>query len=248
MTTIHENKGIFIYMQVIIKRTTAEIADLVSEKFVSLLEKKPKAVLGLATGSTPIATYEALINKIKAKNLPLEDVKTFNLDEYVGLEKEKYSYRTFMEENLFSPLGISSSQVHFPSKKTLSAYDEQIAAYGGIDLQILGIGSNGHIAFNEPGTPFESKTHVVKLEESTRDDNARFFDTPEEVPTHAVTMGLATILQAKEIVLIATGTNKQEAVRQMLSGVNSLNCPASILNQHPHVTVYLDEEAAGKLY
>jgi len=235
-------------MQVIIKRTTAEIADLVSDKFVSLLEKKPKAILGLATGSTPLPTYQALINKIKGRNISLTDIKTFNLDEYVGLEKEKYSYRTFMEENLFVPLAIENSQVHFPSEALLSAYDDEIIAEGGIDLQILGIGSDGHIAFNEPGTPFDSKTHLVELENSTRVDNARFFDSPEEVPTHAVTMGLATIMQAKEIVLIATGANKQEAVRQMLSGVNSLNCPASILNQHPRVTIYLDEEAAGKLY
>lgn len=235
-------------MQVIIKKTIEEIANEVSEKFATLIEKKPKAVLGLATGSTPIPTYQKLVEKIKKRGLRVDGLTTFNLDEYVNLKFPKESYRHFMEEHLFHPLGIKREQTHFPPEVNPEGYDELIQKHGGIDLQILGIGSNGHIAFNEANTPFDAKTHIVDLAPSTRSDNSRFFPSLDDVPTQAVTMGLATIMEAKEIILIATGANKMKAVKAMLSGVATPSCPASILNHHPNVTVYLDEGAAGLLY
>lgn len=235
-------------MQVIIKQSHADIADLVSEKFLRLIRNKPTAVLGLATGSTPIASYQALIRKLKSAALSVSQVTTFNLDEYVGLHDLSQSYQTFMDENLFKFLDFNPKKHHFPSEQNLGHYDQMIVEHGGIDLQILGIGPDGHIAFNEPGTPFDSKTHLADLEESTRVANARFFSSLEEVPTKAVSMGLATIMAAREIVLIATGSNKADAVRSMLAGVANLDCPASVLNSHSQVTIYLDEEAAARLY
>ncbi|MGI6714165.1 MAG: glucosamine-6-phosphate deaminase [Bacilli bacterium] len=235
-------------MQVIIKKTIEEIADEVSEKFATLIERNPQAVLGLATGSTPIPTYQKLVEKIKSRGLSVQGLTTFNLDEYVDLKFPENSYRFFMEEHLFRPLGISPAQVHFPPEVNPEKYDQLIQAKGGIDLQILGIGSEGHIAFNEAHTPFDCRTHIVALAESTRRDNARFFPSIDDVPTHAVSMGLKTIMETKEIVLIATGAAKMKAVKAMLSGVATPACPASILNEHDNVTVYLDEEAAGSLY
>ena len=152
-----------------------------------------------------------------------------------------------MYDNLFKYTDIDLDNTHFPNEKLLDKYDEEIKAAGGVDLQILGIGANGHIAFNEPNTPFDSKTHIVDLTRKTIEDNARFFDSIDDVPTQAITMGLHTIMQAKEIILIATGKNKAEAINALINEKPSTSCPASILQTHPNVTVYIDDDAASLL-
>lgn len=213
---------------------------------------KPGKVLGLATGSSPVGLYKNMIKDHQENGTSYQDIKTFNLDEYVGLPKEhSESYYSFMHTQLFDHIDIKEENIHIPSglgdlEAGCKAYDEAIDNCP-VDIQLLGIGSNGHIGFNEPGTPFALGTHVTDLKESTRKDNARFFDPlGEEVPTQACTMGLATIMKAKNILLVANGENKAQAVKGMLEGPISEDCPASILQNHPNVTVVIDK-AAGKL-
>ena len=185
--------------------------------------------------------------------IQIKDVKTFNLDEYVGLsEDHEQSYRYFMNHNLFDHIDIVKENTHVPSgnienEEALEEYDALIDAAGGIDLQILGIGSDGHIAFNEPGTSFNSLTHVTELAPSTINDNSRFFESIDDVPTKAVTMGLASIMKAKKIVLIATGENKADAVKSLLMGLITEKVPCSILRKHPDVTIYVDRDAYSKV-
>lgn len=233
-------------MKLITKENEYEIAELVSEKFISLIRNKPTAVLGLATGSTPIPCYRKIIERAKKYNIDFSCVTSFNLDEYVGNPDYMQSYRYFMDVNLFDQINIDKSHTYFPDEKHPENYDGDIQFFGGIDLQILGIGANGHIGFNEPNTPFNSKTHIVNLSEKTISDNARFFKSINDVPTKAVTMGLATIMQAKEIILIATGRNKAQAIKRMFEAPNE-SCPASILNRHSNVTIYCDKEATKLL-
>ena len=239
-------------MIVKIFKTQDEIAEFVSDMFIQEI-KRPRTNLGLATGSTPLKTYEKLIEKTKEKNISWKNVKTFNLDEYMGISPtHEQSYRYFMNENLFNHIDINSYNTHVPRgygslEKNAKDYDEKIFIEGGIDLQILGIGSNGHIAFNEPGSSFDSKTHVIELAQQTREDNKRFFNSIDEVPTHAITMGLNSIINARRIVLIATGENKANAVKEMIEGQQSTNCPASILQNHNNVVICLDEDSAAKL-
>lgn len=219
-----------------------------AECLAALVKQKPNAVLGLATGSSPIPTYQALIQIAHEEGISFKEVTTFNLDEYVGLpEDDPESYRTFMRKELFSSLDFMEGAHHFPSEENMKDYDSMIDRKGGIDIQVLGIGTNGHIGFNEPETPFDSKTHVTTLAESTRHDNARFFGGDiNAVPKKAVTMGLRTILGAKEIVLIATGKNKAEAIKKLHDGKADPSCPATILSERPEgVTIYLDKEAAS---
>ena len=224
--------------------TKENIANLVSDKFVDLVKENPHAVLGLATGSTPIDTYKLIIKKAKEQNVSFKNVKTFNLDEYVNYPFYESSYRFFMDDNLFNHLDINKENTNFPSEDNYQDYDNQIAKAGGVDLQILGIGANGHIGFNEPNTPFDSLTHITGLDKKTIQDNARFFSSIDEVPTSAITMGLQTIMNSKEVVLIALGKNKQDAIKALIDNVGS-SCPASILNSHPNVTIYCDEDAAS---
>lgn len=224
--------------------TKENIANLVSDKFVNLVKENPHAVLGLATGSTPIDTYKLIIKKAKEQNVSFKNVKTFNLDEYVNYPFYESSYRFFMDDNLFNHLDINKENTNFPSEDNYQDYDNQIAKAGGVDLQILGIGANGHIGFNEPNTPFDSLTHITGLDKKTIQDNARFFSSIDEVPTSAITMGLQTIMNSKEVVLIALGKNKQDAIKALIDNVGS-SCPASILNSHPNVTIYCDEDAAS---
>ena len=224
--------------------TKENIANLVSDKFVNLVKENPHAVLGLATGSTPIDTYKLIIKKAKEQNVSFKNVKTFNLDEYVNYPFYESSYRFFMDDNLFNHLDINKENTNFPSEDNYQDYDNQIAKAGGVDLQILGIGANGHIGFNEPNTPFDSLTHITGLDKKTIQDNARFFLSIDEVPTSAITMGLQTIMNSKEVVLIALGKNKQDAIKALIDNVGS-SCPASILNSHPNVTIYCDEDAAS---
>jgi len=218
-----------------------------------LLQKKEDAVIGLATGSSPLGLYKAMIDDCQNKLTSYQKVVTFNLDEYIGLPIEHpESYRSFMERNLFCGLDLDPDNIHLPFAKDAEdeeaclTYEELIRRYN-IDLQVLGIGTNGHIGFNEPKTSFDSPTHIMELTKRTRLDNQRFFDSLDDVPTHAITMGIATIMKAKKHVLLANGVNKAQAIYDMINGPISDEVPASILQKHPDVVVILDKEAAGKL-
>ena len=215
---------------------------------------KPGKVLGLATGSTPLGLYARMVKDHKENGTSYKEIKSFNLDEYVGLPLEHpESYYAFMHRNLFDQIDIIPENTHVPSglgedlEGQAKKYDEMIEA-DPVDIQLLGIGSDGHIAFNEPGTPFDIGTHVCELAESTIKDNARFFDNDmSKVPTQSVTQGIGTIMKAKNILLIATGANKAQAVKDMIEGPVDVACPASVLQRHPSVVVIVDEPAASLL-
>ena len=227
-----------------------------SDKAFEVMKKfiEPGKVLGLATGSTPLGLYQRMVKDHKENGTSYKQIKSFNLDEYVGLPiTHPESYYAFMHRNLFDHIDIPEENTHVPSGlgEDLEAqarhYDEMIAE-SPVDVQLLGIGSDGHIAFNEPGTAFDSGTHVTDLAESTIKDNCRFFDNDiTKVPTQAVTQGIGTIMKAKSILLIATGANKAQAVKDMMEGPIDEKCPASILQKHPDVTVIVDEAAASLL-
>ncbi|HPY80114.1 MAG TPA: glucosamine-6-phosphate deaminase [Bacilli bacterium] len=226
-----------------------EISRLIAEQFILQIQKKPDSVLGLATGTSPLGVYRNLIEANKKKVVSFSKVTTFNLDEYIGLEgTHNQSYRYFMNVNLFDHIDIDKKNT-FVLKGVgdylayANNYDNLIEEHGGIDLQILGIGSNGHIAFNEPDTPFDSLTHIADLNESTIKDNSRLFSSIKEVPTKAVTMGLKSIMNARKIVLIAMGKSKAEAVKNLIKGKISKRVPSSILRNHPDVTIYVDQDA-----
>ena len=227
----------------------AKISRLIAEEFIKQVNEKPNSVLGLATGTSPLEVYANLVKANQEGRVSFKDVVTFNLDEYIGLEgTHNQSYRYFMNVNLFDKIDINKNNTHV-LKGTgdyldyAKKYDDLIASFGGIDLQILGIGSDGHIAFNEPGTSFDSLTHVAELAESTIVDNSRLFNDISEVPTSAVTMGLKSIMNAKKIVLIATGANKAKAIKNLLRGDKTEEVPCSILQDHPDVTIYVDQDA-----
>ena len=215
---------------------------------------KPGKVLGLATGSTPLGLYARMVKDHEENGTSYAEICSYNLDEYVGLPIEHpESYYAFMHRNLFDKIDIKEENAHVPSglgedlEGQAKKYDEMIDAQP-VDIQLLGIGSDGHIAFNEPGTPFDSGTHVTDLAESTIRDNCRFFDNDmSKVPTQAVTQGIGTIMKAGNILLIATGANKAQAVKDMIDGPVDENCPASILQKHPNVIVIVDEAAASLL-
>ena len=213
---------------------------------------KPDSVLGLATGASPLGIYKQLIDWKRKGDLSFARVRTVNLDEYVGLGPgDHQSYAFFMYENLFKHININSSATYLPDGTNLDAaeecsrYNRVIKSLGGIDMQLLGIGSNGHIGFNEPGGAFEKETHCVKLTAQTINDNRRFFEKGQDVPTHAYTMGIKSIMSARKIVLVATGENKREAVYQMAAGEIKPEVPASILQLHNDVTVVADADALG---
>ena len=226
-----------------------EISQMIADEFIKVVKNKPNAVLGLATGTSPLLVYADMAKAYKDGEVSFKDCKSFNLDEYVGLEgTHDQSYRYFMTENLFKHIDIKKENTHVllgvgDYKAYMNQYDKEIDEAGGIDIQILGIGSDGHIAFNEPGTPFDSLTHETELTEQTIKDNSRLFNDISEVPTRAVTMGLASIMKAKKIVLIATGKNKAKAVYGLIKGEMTEDMPCSILQKHPDCTVYVDEEA-----
>ena len=218
-----------------------------------ILEKK-NTVLGLATGSTPVPTYQYMAKLYEEGIVDYSQVVTYNLDEYCGLAPDhEQSFYYFMVQNLFSHINISRSNTHIPNglaadiAADCKAYDDAIEKNGGIDLQLLGIGENGHIGFNEPCDAYIYATHQTALTQSTIDANKRFFNSSDEVPRHAVTMGIGSIMKARNIVLIATGKAKAEVVRQMINEDPAPSCPASILQFHPAVTVLLDEGAASLL-
>ncbi len=238
----------------IIKKNYDEVSSEAFKIMKDVVTSTPRPVLGLATGSSPVGMYKKMIADHNSNGTSYQNCVTFNLDEYVGLPKtHDQSYYTFMHENLFSGIDVPEENIHIPNgeaadeKAACVDYENELKKYI-VDIQILGIGSDGHIAFNEPGTPFTSETHLMDLTEQTRRDNARFFDGDiDEVPTEAITQGLASIMRAKKIVLIATGANKAEAVYNMIHGPKTTDCPASILQDHADVTVIMDEAAAAKL-
>ena len=239
-------------MVVHVYENQAQLAKAAAALFASQILRKPDSVLGLATGSTPIDTYKELVKLNKEGVLDFSKVKSFNLDEYVGLPAtHKESYINFMRRNLFDHINIK--QTHLPNgmaedlQKECREYDEAIKAAGGVDLQLLGIGNNGHIGFNEPASRFTFDTGVVELTDSTIKANRRFFDKEEDVPRRAITMGIGTIMAAKYIMLLAIGEGKADAVKAMVEGDITPLYPASILKNHPKVVVLLDKAAASKL-
>jgi glucosamine-6-phosphate deaminase len=241
-------------MEVIIQDSYEEISRQAARIVARTLYSKPNAVLGLATGSTPLGMYKELIRMHKEEALDFSRVTTFNLDEYVGLRKQhSQSYHYFMHENLFKHVNISQQNIYIPSGTTnnyqafCAWYEQQIEKCGGIDLQILGIGSDGHVAFNEPGSSLGSRTRIKTLTKQTIEDNARFFDSADEVPVYSITMGVGTILEARQIILLANGANKAEAVAGAIEGPVTSMCTASALQMHRDTLFLLDQEAAGDL-
>lgn len=229
------------------------LAQHLSNLLVQRIQQKPNIVLGLATGSTMEPVYERFVQQIRQENVNLSQVKCFNLDEYIGLLPEHgQSYHFFMNEHLFSKLDFKNEQLSLPSGHAqdiaaeCASYSQRINK-AGIDFQLLGIGSNGHIGFNEPGTSFDSLTHVVELSEKTRLDNGRFFDDLSEVPTHAITMGMADITSAKEIALVVTGEHKAKTVLELFNSQVTEAMPASALKQHANTHFLIDEAAASLL-
>lgn len=238
-------------MKVIIKKDYDEVSYAAFEVMKEVVTAKEDAVLGLATGSSPIGLYQNMIKDHKENGTSYAKCQSFNLDEYVGIDRNhSQSYWTFMHENLFYGIDLPEEKVHVPygdSKEDCEGYEKAMENVS-VDVQVLGIGANGHIGFNEPGTPFSEETHIVELTEKTRSDNARFFeDDINKVPTHAITMGIATIMKAKKILLVATGANKADAVAAMVNGPVDPACPASVLQNHADVVVIVDEAAAAKL-
>lgn len=233
-------------MEVVINKK--EILDeLAAKEIIELVKRKPNANLGLATGSSPVGLYEKLITDHKVNKTNYKFVKTFNLDEYIGIPIDhEQSYHTFMYKVLFKHLNINLKNTNFPKQDDPKSYTV-LLKNNPIDLQILGIGSNGHIAFNEPGTSFDSTTQYVDLAESTIKDNSRFFDSIDDVPKKAVTMGLKDIMMAEKIILLAFGKNKAEAINQLVNGEKTEDCPATILQTHPNLTLFIDEDAASLL-
>ncbi len=241
-------------MQVIIKDTREEMSIEAAEIIKDAIHLKPNLVLGLATGSTPIGTYKELIKMYEAGELDFSKVVTFNLDEYVGLPiSHEQSYHYFMHDNLFNHININPVNVHVPSGivKDFGSYcqwyEDEIAKVGGVDLQVLGIGSDGHIGFNEPGSSFASRTGIVTLTAETIEDNARFFDSIDDVPKFAITMGVGTIMEAGHCLLMANGENKVDPVAALVEGPVTSQITASALQMVAKATVILDEAAAAKL-
>ena len=237
-------------MEIIIQPNPAAASCIAARIVARLLREKPDAVLGLATGSTPLLLYRELIRL----NLDWRRVTTFNLDEYVGLAPDhEASYHHFMWENLFRHVNIARKNVHIPDGTArdipafCARYEKQIRAAGGIDLQVLGVGTDGHIGFNEPTSSLASHTRIKTLTPGTRRDNARFFGSESAVPHHVITMGIGTIMDARQCLMLAFGANKAKAVAEAVEGpITSMN-PASILQMHPVAKVCLDERAAAKL-
>lgn len=241
-------------MKVIILKDAASVAAYGANIFKKQLQKKPDSVLGLATGSTPVALYKELIDLNQAKEFSFAGVTSFNLDEYLGLEGDHpQSYRYFMNEQLFDHVDIDKANTHVPpgnAEDPISAcaqYEADIEAAGGIDIQLLGIGRNGHIGFNEPSSSLASRTRVKTLTLDTINDNSRFFADGEYQPHLSITMGIGTILESKKVVLLATGEAKAEAIAATVEGPLTAACPASALQMHKDAVIIVDEAAATKL-
>ncbi|WP_077620329.1 glucosamine-6-phosphate deaminase [Bacillus sinesaloumensis] len=237
-------------MKIVAVKDFAEMSKMAAAKISHQVKEKQNSVLGLATGGTVVGTYEELIKDHKQNQTSYEEIHTVNLDEYLGIDKDNpNSYHQFMMENLFSQININPENIHIPYglatdyEEESKKYEKVISDLGGVDLQLLGIGVNGHIGFNEPGTSFDSVTHVVELEESTRQANKRFFNSIDEVPTHAITMGISTIMKSKEILLLVSGKTKAEILEKVINEGITETIPATVLKNHPNVTIIADEEA-----
>lgn len=215
-----------------------------------LLQSNPRAILGLATGSTPVGVYSHLIELYKQGLVSFAQAQSFNLDEYIGLAADHpESYRRFMNDKLFNHVDIDLRNTHVPDGTAADPeeYTRMLEDAGQVDLQILGIGHNGHIGFNEPADELQANTHVVELKKDTRAANARFFNSIDEVPTHAMTMGIASILKSRQILLMARGASKADILARALTGPLTTQCPASLLQTHPNVVVLVDQAAGGQL-
>ncbi|HHU24421.1 MAG: glucosamine-6-phosphate deaminase [Bacilli bacterium] len=237
-------------MKIIVVENYEQLSNEAAKIIINQLQKKPNSVMGLATGATPMGMYEALRKAYANGEVSFKDVTTFNLDEYCGIDpNHPQSYHYYMQQNLFNHIDVKPENVHLPS--ATSDWNSAAKSYNDllkqtkIDLQVLGIGSNGHIGFNEPGTSFEQETFVVELAEKTRLDNQRFFNSLEEVPRFAITMGIKNIMQAKQILLLISGKNKAKTAKRLLEGKVGTDFPASVLHLHKSVTIILDEDAYG---
>lgn len=241
-------------MEIIIMPTPAEVGELAARKIAKTIHENPAAVLGLATGSSPLAIYAGLADRVADGSLTVDGVRGFALDEYVGIaEDHPEAYASVIRREVVEKIGLDPAKVSVPDGRAddlvaaCREYEDAIAAADGVDLQILGIGANGHIGFNEPTSSFASRTRIKTLTPKTREDNARFFDSLQAVPTHCLTQGMATIMDARELVLVAQGEGKADAVRAMAEGPVASMCPASLLQFHPRATVIIDEAAAAHL-
>lgn len=227
-----------------------EMSRLACQLTLERMKTYKSPVLGLATGSTPEGLYRCLIEQYKRGNISFRNVTTFNLDEYIGLdESNKNSYHYYMNEKLFNHIDLPKENAYVPNgtaasfDKECEQYEKLIRDAGGIDIQLLGLGINGHIGFNEPGTKLDSRTHVVTLDESTRNANAHFFASEGEVPKQAISMGVQTIMESKEIILLVSGEKKAKALKRLITGEVSEDFPASVLHRHRHVTIIADDDA-----
>ena len=240
-------------MKVIITENYNEMSAVAAELIINIVKSNPNAVLGLATGSSPIGTYQMLAKDCRENGTSYKNVTSVNLDEYVGLTADHdQSYAYFMRKNLFDNIDIDLANTNLPSgsatdlQAECDRYNTLLAGYQQ-DVQVLGLGSNGHIGFNEPGTPFDSVTHLVDLTENTIKDNSRLFASIDEVPRQALSMGIKNIMNAKSIIVVVSGKNKAKAVRGMVKGEITPDLPASVLQLHPFVTVICDKDAASEL-
>lgn len=240
-------------MNVIKLKNAEEIGKAVAEIIINQVNAKPDSVLGFATGASPVPTYKCIIDAFGKGQVSLKDITTFNLDEYCGLNRENVnSYYYFMKDNLFGKTDVDFSKVNFLSglsgdiEAECKAYQDAIEKAGGIDIQLLGVGTNGHIGFNEPSDSFSDGPFKVKLAQSTIDANSKYFEN-DDMPLYALTMGIGDIMRASKIILIATGKAKANAVYNMVKGEVSPSCPASVLQNHPDATIFIDEESAELL-
>jgi len=243
-------------MEVIIQPNADAASALAARHLTRVIREKPDAVIGLATGSTPLRLYAELILLHRTEGLDFSRVTTFNLDEYLGLAPDHAaSYHRFMWENLFGHINVDRQRIHIPTgllagedvPAYCQRYEDDIRGAGGIDVQVLGIGSDGHIGFNEPGSSLASRTRIKTLTRRTREDNARYFDSAAEVPHHVITMGIGTIMEARTALLLAFGESKAAAVAGAVEGPVTASNPASVLQMHPVTKVFLDEDAGSQL-
>ena len=241
-------------MEVLIFDNEADVSSYAARIFSKLMRRKPDAVLGFATGSTPEPMYAEMRRQHTEESLDFGRVTTFNLDEYVGLAADdRNSYHYYMWKVLFDHVNVRSDRINIPDgmsndvPATCDDYEKRIQAAGGIDLQVLGVGGDGHIGFNEPTSSLASRTRIRTLTQKTREDNARFFGAVSDVPRHCITMGIGTIMDAREIVLLAFGERKANAIRQVVEGPISAMCPATVLQLHAKATVLIDKGAASRL-
>lgn len=241
-------------MRIIVANDYEEMSRKAAQIIASQLVLKPNSVLGLATGSTPIDTYKELVTLYKNGIIDFSEVTSFNLDEYFGLPKDNsQSYDYFMRTNLFNHINIDVDRINIPNGMTdnvereCAEYEKKMKVAGGVDLQLLGIGRNGHIGFNEPSDHFEPNTHLVQLDEDTIEANSRFFDSIDDVPTKAISMGVGSIMRAKKVLLLASGAGKADAIYDTVKGPITPKVPASILQLHPDVVIIVDKEAAARL-